>query len=208
MKGHKWFAAIYDRMMAPQEKKFFGEMRRDMLADLSGDVLEIGAGTGANFRHYPATARVIATEPDPFMLERARPRAEEAGPHIELRQASVEGLPFEDTSFDYVIGTLVLCSVGDQRKALSEVKRVLRPGGEFRLYEHVRFDNAIGGLTQDIVTPLWMWVGAGCHPNRDTGRVVREAGFEFVSSDRLSHVPPVPPMLFVRPNLRAVVRRA
>jgi ubiquinone/menaquinone biosynthesis C-methylase UbiE len=205
--GHKWFAAIYDRMMASQEKRFFGAVRREMLADLSGDVLEIGAGTGANFRHYPESARVVATEPDPFMLERARERVAGAKSAIDLRQASVEQLPFEDASFDYVIGTLVLCSVKDPRRALAEIMRVLRPGGEFRLYEHVRFESAFGGITQDVVTPLWKWFGAGCHPNRDTGRFVQEAGFHVVSAERLSHVPPVPPMCFVRPNLRAVVRK-
>jgi len=207
MKGHKWFAAVYDRMMAPGEKKFFAAVRRDMLADLSGDVLEIGAGTGANFAYYPPSARVVATEPDPFMLERARERAARASTPIDLRQASAEELPFPDASFDYVIDTLVLCSVGDPRKTLSEIRRVLKPGGEFRLYEHVRYVNRFGALVQDAVTPAWKWFGAGCHPNRDTERLVREAGFEVVRSERLTHMPPVPPMLFVRPNLRAVARR-
>ncbi len=206
MKGHKWFAAIYDRMMASQEKKFFGAVRAEMLGDVSGDVLEIGAGTGANFRHYPKGARVVAIEPDPYMLERARPRAAEAAAAIELRQASAEDLPFEDASFDFVVDTLVLCSVRDPRRALAEVKRVLRPGGEFRLYEHVRYANRAGAFAQDIANPVWNWFGAGCHPNRDTERFVREAGFEVVRADRLTHLPPVPPMIIVRPNLLAVAR--
>lgn len=205
--GHKWFAAIYDRMMASAEKKFFAAVRRDMLADLSGEVLEIGAGTGANFQYYPEDANVTATEPDTYMMDRGRMRAAKAEAQIDLRQAWADALPFEDASFDYVIATLVLCSVGDPRKALAEVKRVLKPGGEFRLYEHVRYVNRLGALVQDIVTPAWKWFGAGCHPNRDTERFVREAGFEVVRSERLTHMPPVPPMLFVRPNLRAVVRR-
>jgi ubiquinone/menaquinone biosynthesis C-methylase UbiE len=205
--GHKWFAALYDRMMAPGEKAFFAEVRRDMLADLSGDVLEIGAGTGANFPYYPEDANVTATEPDTYMMDRCRMRAAKAEAQIELRQAWAEALPFNDASFDYVIATLVLCSVRDPRKALAEVKRVLKPGGEFRLYEHVRYVNRIGALVQDAVTPAWKWFGAGCHPNRDTGRLVREAGFEVVRSERQTHVPPVPPMLFVRPNLLAVARR-
>jgi len=205
--GHKWFAALYDRMMAPGEKAFFAAVRQDMLADLSGEVLEIGAGTGANFQYYPVGANVTATEPDTYMMDRGRMRAAKAGAQIDLRQAWADALPFDDASFDYVIATLVLCSVGEPRKALTEVKRVLKPGGEFRLYEHVRYVNRLGALAQDVATPVWKWFGAGCHPNRDTGRLVREAGFEVVRSERLTHVPPVPPMLFVRPNLRAIVRR-
>ena len=207
MKGHKWFAAIYDKMLASQEKKFLGAIRQDMLKDVKGDVLEIGAGTGANFQYYPAGTHVVATEPDPYMLERARKRAADASADIELRQVPAEELPYPGASFDFVIDTLVLCSVSDPRKVLSEIYRVLRPGGEYRLYEHVRYQNPVGGILQDAMSPVWQWIGAGCHPNRDTERLVREAGFEVVSAQRLAHVPPIPPMIVVRPNLRAVARR-
>jgi ubiquinone/menaquinone biosynthesis C-methylase UbiE len=207
MKGHKWFAAIYDKMLASEEKKFLGGIREEMLKDITGDVLEIGAGTGANFQYYRPGAHVTAIEPDPYMLQRAQNRASEAHTDIDLRQVAAEELPFPDASFDFVIDTLVLCSVSDPRKVLSEIKRVLKPGGELRLYEHVRYQNPIGGLIQDAVSPAWQWLGAGCHPNRNTERYLREAGFEVVSAQRLTHVPPVPPMIFVRPNLRAVARR-
>lgn len=207
MKGHKWFAAVYDKLLAAEEKKFLGAVREAMLKDVTGDVLEIGAGTGANFQYYRDGAHVIAIEPDPYMMQRAQKRAEGAGKDIELRQAGAEELPFPDASFDFVIDTLVLCSVQDPRKVLSEIKRVLKPGGELRLYEHVRYKNPIGALSQDIISPAWQWFGAGCHPNRDTERLVREAGLEVVSAQRLTHVPPVPPMIFVRPNLQAVARR-
>jgi ubiquinone/menaquinone biosynthesis C-methylase UbiE len=207
MKGHKWFAAIYDKMLASEEKKYLGAIREDMLKDITGDVLEIGAGTGANFQYYRKGAHVVAIEPDPYMLGRAQERAANAAANIDLRQVAAEQLPFPDAAFDFVIATLVLCSVSDPRKVLSEIYGVLRPGGEYRLYEHVRYQNPIGGLMQDAVTPVWQWFGAGCHPNRDAERLVREAGFEVVSAQRLTHVPPVPPMIFVRPNLRAVARR-
>jgi ubiquinone/menaquinone biosynthesis C-methylase UbiE len=207
MKGHKWFAAIYDKMLASEEKKYLGAIREDMLKDVTGDVLEIGAGTGANFQYYRKGAHVVAIEPDPYMLGRAQERAANAAANIDLRQVAAEQLPFPDAAFDFVIATLVLCSVSDPRKVLSEIYGVLRPGGEYRLYEHVRYQNPIGGLMQDAVTPVWQWFGAGCHPNRDAERLVREAGFEVVSAQRLTHVPPVPPMIFVRPNLRAVARR-
>jgi ubiquinone/menaquinone biosynthesis C-methylase UbiE len=207
MKGHKWFAAIYDKMLASEEKKFLGAIRAEMLKDVTSNVLEIGAGTGANFQYYQPGAHVTAIEPDPYMLQRAQKRASEASAEIELRQVGAEELPFPNASFDFVIDTLVLCSVRDPRKVLSEIKRVLKPGGELRLYEHVRYKNPIGALSQDLISPAWQWFGAGCHPNRNTERLVREAGFEVVSAQRLTHVPLVPPMIFVRPNLRAVARR-
>lgn len=206
MKGHKWFAAIYDRMMVPAERKF-GPIREELLADVSGEVLEIGAGTGLNFQYYRNGAHVTATEPDPYMLERARKRAAESPVSIELHQAAAEDLPFPDATFDYVIDTLVLCTVEDPRRALAEIKRVLKPGGELRLYEHVRYENPIGAISQDIVAPVWSWFGAGCHPNRDTGRLLQEAGFHVVSSRIRKELPPVPPMVFTRPNLQAVAQR-
>jgi ubiquinone/menaquinone biosynthesis C-methylase UbiE len=207
MKGHKWFASVYDKMLASQEKGYLGALREEMLKDVTGDVLEIGAGTGANFQYYRDGAKVVATEPDPYMMERAQKRAGAAGKNIVLKQASVEDLPFPDASFDFVIDTLVLCSVNDQRKALSEMKRVLRPGGELRLYEHVRYENRAGSLMQDVISPAWQWFGAGCHPNRDTGRALREAGFEVLSAEVTKPSPPIPPMLFTRPHLQAVARK-
>jgi ubiquinone/menaquinone biosynthesis C-methylase UbiE len=160
-----------------------------------------------NFQHYPMGARVIATEPDPYMLERARQRVAKASASIDLRQVSADALPFRDGAFDFVVSTLVLCSVQSPRKVLSEIKRVLKPGGELRLYEHVRYRNPVGGFAQDAITPLWKWIGAGCHPNRDTERSVRQAGFEVSYANVEMPHPPIPPMLFVRPHLRAVARR-
>ena len=207
MKGHKWFAAIYDRMAASEEKKFMGALRSEMLGEVTGRVLEIGAGTGLNFAHYRNGAEVVATEPDPYMLQRAEKRAAETSANITLHQAPAEDLPFPDESFDVAISTLVLCSVKDPGRALSEVRRVLKPGAEFRVYEHVRYKNPIGALSQDMIMPAWRWFGAGCHPNRDTERHIREAGFEVMSAEVRSEHPPIPPMLFVRPHLRAVARR-
>ena len=207
MKGHKWFAAIYDKMLASEEKKFLGAIRAEMLKDVTGNVLEIGAGTGVNFQYYQAGAHVTATEPDPYMLERARKRASEAKVAIELRQIAAEELPFPDASFDFVIDTLVLCSVSDPRKVLSEIKRVLKPGGQLRLYEHVRYKNPIGALSQDLISPAWQWFGAGCHPNRNTERYLREAGFELSNVRIRKELPPIPPMIFTRPHLQAVARR-
>src|ERR1700693_6363784 len=111
MKGHRWFAAIYDKMLASEEKKFLGAIRAEMLKDVTGNVLEIGAGTGVNFQYYQPGAHVTAIEPDPYMLQRAQKRASEAHTDIDLRRVAAEELPFPDASFDFVIDTLVLCSV-------------------------------------------------------------------------------------------------
>ena len=207
MKGHKWFAAFYDRTSVSEEKKFMGAVRSDLLKDVSGRVLEIGAGSGLTVRHYPNGAEIIATEPDPYMLQRAEPRAAEAEASITLHQAGAEDLPFPETDFDFVVSTLVLCSVDDPVKALAEIRRVLKPGGEFRVYEHVRYKHPIGALSQDLIRPVWHWVGAGCNPNRDTERFLREAGFDLTSVDVRNEHSPIPPKLFVRPHLRAVARR-
>ncbi len=208
-KGHKWFASIYDSMTARAERTFMKRIREEIVGGARGRVLEVGAGTGANFPYYRDHAEeVIATEPDHFMLERARRRAEEVVRPIDLRQASAEELPFDDGSFDTVVSTLVMCSVTDPLRALSEVRRVLKPTGEFRLYEHVRYDHAFGAFWQDIITPVWRWVGAGCHPNRDTAGFVREAGFEFERIELTKPHPPIPPFVFVRPHIKGVARPA
>ena len=183
-KGHRWFAALYDGMSRSEEKGFLGEMRRNLLAGVSGDVLEIGAGTGANFEHYPATARVVALEPDPFMLKRAEKKLAELGrANITLQRGPAESPPFPDASFDTIVSTLVLCTVADPARALEEMRRVLRPGGRVLFIEHVRADG-LGGRVQDAIRPLWGWFGAGCHPNRRTEETLRDAGWDVVIDER------------------------
>ncbi|MEE8346996.1 MAG: class I SAM-dependent methyltransferase [Dehalococcoidia bacterium] len=206
-KGHKWFAAVYDRLIASAERSYMKAVREEIAGGAKGRVLEVGAGTGANFAYYNDHAEeIIATEPDHYMFERARRRAEEVGRPIELRQASAEELPFDDASFDTVVSTLVMCSVKDPLRALSEVRRVLKPSGELRLYEHVRYEHAFGAFWQDLVTPPWRWFLAGCHPNRDTAGLVREAGFEFQQLELMKPVPPIPPFVFSRPHIKGVAR--
>ena len=206
-KGHRWFAAIYDRMTASAERSYMKAIREEIIGGARGRVLEVGAGTGASFPYYNDHAdEIIATEPDRYMLERARRRAEEAGRPIELRQSPAEDLAFDDASFDTVVSTLVLCTVEDPAQALWEIRRVLKPSGELRIYEHVRYDHAFGAFWQDVITPAWRWFGAGCHPNRDTASIIREAGFEFQQLELMKPVPPIPPMVFSRPHIKGVAR--
>jgi ubiquinone/menaquinone biosynthesis C-methylase UbiE len=183
-RGHRWFAALYDRLSGSEERGFLGAMREQLLSDLAGDVLEIGAGTGANFEHYPPTAKVTALELDPFMLKRAHEKltALERS-NITLQQAPAERLPFGDASFDAVVSTLVLCTVRDVSQSLAEIQRVLRQGGRLHFIEHVRADG-LGGRVQDLIRPIWGWFGAGCHPNRRTLDTLRAAGFDVAVTER------------------------
>jgi ubiquinone/menaquinone biosynthesis C-methylase UbiE len=187
-KGHRWFAAWYDRLTAGNERRLAKTIRPRLMGEAHGRVLEVGAGTGASFPYYPPDAQVVATEPDPHMLERARKRAAGlGGANIELRQASAEQLPFDDASFDHVITSLVLCTVRDQPKALAEARRVLKPGGTLRFLEHVRNDESrFWGTVQDGIAPVWRWIGAGCNPNRRTQAAIEQAGFAI---DWLERVP-------------------
>jgi len=203
--GHRWFAALYDRMMAPAERSFMRQVRQEVAGGARGRVLEIGCGTGANFPFYTdAASEVIAIEPNPYMLERARKKVSAAGWPVEIRQAAAEQLPFEDATFDTVVDTINMCTIGDLPQALSEIKRVLKPGGQLRFYEHVRYEHPIGALAQDLISPIWKWFGAGCHPNRDITRSIREAGFVIQELERTKPLPPLPPMMFSRPHIRGI----
>jgi ubiquinone/menaquinone biosynthesis C-methylase UbiE/predicted GNAT family N-acyltransferase len=179
--GHRWFAAGYDRLNARWERTHGAKLRRGLLAGLRGDVVEIGAGTGANFEHYPGDARVVALEPDPYMFARAQTRLR---PNIELRQAPAERLPIPDASADGVVSTIVLCTVDDVPKALGEIRRVLRPGGEFRFLEHVRA-TGLAGAVMDVVQPVYGWFSGGCHLNRRTEQAIGDAGFEMAQLERM-----------------------
>lgn len=205
-RGHRWFAALYDRLLSRAEATFLRAVRADVAGGARGLVLELGCGTGANFPYYREDARLVATEPDPYMLARARRRARGVGKPIALVQAAAESLPFPDGTFDAVVATLVLCSVEDPLHALAEVRRVLRPGGELRFYEHVRYPDGPLAVLQDIVTPVWSWFGAGCHPNRDVTRLLREAGLEPVRLEWSRPLPPYPPMCFVRIHVLGVAQ--
>ena len=182
-KGHPWFAASYDLITRLSERRVLAPLRRRLLSAATGKVLEIGAGTGANFPYYSAAEAVVAIEPDPFMLRRSRKRAYELGLQFDLHQSPAEALPFGDASFDTVVSTLVLCTVTDPTRALAEIKRVLKPDGTLRFVEHVRAGGFVGRL-QDHLTPVWRLVGAGCHPNRRTVERIWEAGFDIVEMER------------------------
>jgi len=203
-KGHRWFAAVWDWQTRHEPGKL-REWRKEVAGGARGRVLEIGCGGGANFEHYGESAtEIVATDPDPFMLQHARSRVAQLQGRVEVQQASAEALPFDDASFDTVVSTVNMCSIGDPARALAEIRRVLKPGGEYRFFDHVRYGNAIGGFVQDVATPVWKWLGAGCHPNRDIERLIRGAGLNIVQIDHPTVVPPIPPLVIVRPCIKGV----
>lgn len=175
--GHRLFAAFYDPMTRVGERRIIGGCRHELLAGLSGSVLEIGVGTGANFPYYSSAAEVIGIEPDQFMLRRAEAKLARSGkPAMALRRGSAEEIPFPDQAFDRVVSTLVLCTVQDQLQALAEIARVLKPGGSLHIIEHVRGEGILGRL-QDGIRPGWQAIAGGCVLNRRTGEALQRAGF-------------------------------
>ena len=185
---HPLFARFYAFASRGMEKRGAAEHRRELLTGLAGRVIEVGAGNGLSFAHYPpGVTEVVAVEPEPYL----RARAEEAAPSAPVPVRVVAGLadqlPVGDSGFDAAVCSLVLCSVPDQARALTEARRVLRPGGELRFYEHVRGTGARARL-QDAVDPVWSRVGAGCHPNRDTVAAIGAAGFRIESVRRFDFV--------------------
>jgi ubiquinone/menaquinone biosynthesis C-methylase UbiE len=176
---HPLFARVFDRISRKAEEAGQADHRREMLAGLSGRVLEVGAGNGLNFRHYPdSVEEVIAVEPEAYLRERAQESAEKASVAIRVVDGLADRLPVDDGSVDAAVASLVLCSVGDQDRALAELRRILRPGGELRFYEHVVSDRPGFARFQRVVGHGWPLFAGGCHPDRDTAAAIRRAGFE------------------------------
>ena len=181
----RFFALTYDRQTAKVEKVFLGALREGLLAGVGGRVLEIGAGTGANLRFYgPEVESLALTEPEPPMMRRLQQRAVDLAPAATILRAPAEDLPFEDDTFDVAVSTLVLCGVSDQPRALRELRRVLRPGGELRFLEHVRADDAKLARHQDRMNGINRLV-VRCECNRSTLDTIQAAGFEIVRVDHL-----------------------
>jgi ubiquinone/menaquinone biosynthesis C-methylase UbiE len=191
-----FFAWTYDRQLAKVEKAGLQTIREGVLAEATGRVLEVGAGTGANLPHYgPSVESLTMTEPDPAMLRRLKRRVDKEAPETAVVKAPAEELPFDDDSFDVAVSTLVLCGVDDQSRALSQLRRVVRPGGRLIFIEHVRSDEPGLARWQDRLNGLNKLV-ACCDCNRRTLDSISAAGFEVteVEHTELKKVPP-----FVRP---------
>ena len=184
------FARIYDRVSGRAEDAGQREHRRELLEGLSGRVVEVGAGNGLNFAHYPAAVEeVLAVEPEPFLRERARAAAASSAVAVRVLDGTAERLPVGDASVDGAVASLVLCTVPDQAAALAELRRVLVPGGELRFYEHVRSERAGFARYQRVADLLWPHIAGGCHTARDSGRAIEAAGFRIERCRRLTFRP-------------------
>lgn len=207
MREHRIFASVYDLMLRGTERGGLRDMRAELLSEARGRTLELGAGTGLNLAHYTgAVTELVLTEPDPHMARRLRRRLQDEPPapaRVEVVEAPAERLPFEDGSFDSVVSTLVLCSVETPATATGEIVRVLKPDGRLLYLEHVRADDDGLARWQDRLERPWGWLGAGCHPNRDTVAQLQAAGLETESlvRDRMPKAPPI-----VRPVVRGRAR--
>ena len=204
---HPIFARLLDRVSEREERMGQADHRREMLAGLEGRVVELGAGNGINFKYYPdGVTELVAVEPEGYL----RARAEEAAGSAPVPVTVIDGvgarLPLQDAAFDAGVASQVLCSVPDQHATLTELRRVIRPGGELRFYEHVRSEKPKLARLQDRVNRVWPLFTGGCHPNRDTAAAIDRAGFVIEGCRRF----PFRPSFFcapVAPRILGVARR-
>ncbi len=193
---HPIAARLYAGQAGKAEQLGLAERRAQLLSGLSGRVLEIGAGTGSNFPHYPpSVSEVVAIEPEAYLRGLAEKAATDAPVPVHVLDAAAEALPFEDGEFDAAIASLVLCSVHNPARALGELFRVTRSCGELRFNEHVRSHSPVVARIQQTADRIgWPRVAGGCHLARDTEALISHAGFEIGSMDRYSfRIPPLDP---------------
>jgi ubiquinone/menaquinone biosynthesis C-methylase UbiE len=183
---HPLFARFYARLSAAMEAAGVADHRDKLLAGLTGSVLEVGAGSGLNFGHYPQTVTsVLAVEPEPHLREIAGRAARQAAVPITVIDGTAELLPAGDGSVDAVVASLMLCSVADQSVALAEMRRVLRPGGELRFMEHVSAESSGQLRIQQLAdATVWPLCFGGCHASRDSVSAIATAGFRVTEVTR------------------------
>jgi ubiquinone/menaquinone biosynthesis C-methylase UbiE len=181
-----WSQWIFPHIMewTARDNEELKALRSRALADCNGRVLELGIGTGLNLPHYPPEVRrIVAVDPNPGMARLARKRMQTLGIEVEHHQITAEQLPFDASSFDSVVCTLTLCSIPKVANALGEVRRVLRPGGQFLFLEHGRHPDERMGKWQDRLNPLWGRIFDGCNINRDMRGLVQGSGLELTALD-------------------------
>jgi ubiquinone/menaquinone biosynthesis C-methylase UbiE len=198
------FAAGYDWMMAGPEKAVLRGRREALVSRVTGDVLEVGGGTGANLPFYGAGVEMLViTEPEEPMAGRLERKLSGYSLPARVVRAPAEELPLEDASFDFVVSTLVLCTVVDPARALAEIHRALKPGGRLVFLEHVRSDDPRLARWQNRLHGAWVRLAYGCHCNRTTLESIERAGFSIaeLEYDRMQKAPPI-----VRPLIAGLAR--
>jgi SAM-dependent methyltransferase len=185
--GHPIFARVYPVIARAGEQRGTAEHRQALLAGLRGRVIEVGAGNGLNFPHYPqGVTEVIAIEPEPHLRGLAEHTAAAAPVPVRVSEGIAEALPAADGELDAAVTSLVLCSVADQATALREIARALRPGGELRFYEHVIGERRGQARMQRAMdATFWPLISGGCHCARDTTQAIRDAGFQIERHERI-----------------------
>jgi ubiquinone/menaquinone biosynthesis C-methylase UbiE len=191
---------LYDLFSARAERAGIGELRRRLLADLEGDVLELGSGTGASLPYYERARRLTAVEPDDSMAARLPRKIAEARVPIDVVTTRAEHMPFPDESYDAVVAAFMLCSVEDPAAVLAEARRVLRPGGKLVVLEHVLGEGRTAQWQQRL-TRLHARMAGNCHLDRNTGETVEAAGFDASRLERV-RLPGTHPL--VRSGLQGV----
>ncbi|MFH9616612.1 class I SAM-dependent methyltransferase [Streptomyces pratensis] len=179
---HPVFARFYARMSVTADiKGGLAAHRDELLTGLSGRVIEIGAGNGLNFTHYPgAVSEVVAIEPERSLRQLAAGAGLRAEVPVDVVPGTAEALPVKSEAFDAAVASLVLCTVRDLPRALAEIKRVLRPGGELRFFEHTLAPGrALSTAQRAVDRTFWPLLFGGCHTARDTVAAIEEAGFEL-----------------------------
>lgn len=201
-----WHQRLYATLMArasPYYDHLVNERKERLFAPLTGVILEIGPGTGPNLKYFRPDTHWIGIEPNPAMHPYLQQEAEGLGRPIELRNLAGNRLPAADDSIDAVVSTLVLCTVPDPAVTVAEILRVLKPGGCFAFIEHVAAPRHTGlRRLQRWVRPLWQRVTDGCHPDRETGRTIEQAGFSHVELERFSV-----PVSIVKPHIAGVASK-
>ena len=200
-------AFFYDRFMANIEEACIREWRHELLGQVSGEVLEIGAGTGANINHYSdRVTKLVLTEPDEYMRKRLMPQVNSHDlRNIHVMGGKAEIIEADDETFDYVVASLVCCSVADPNAVFREIKRVLKQGGGLVFLEHVAAaEGTSRRCWQNIINPLWRTLMGNCHLNRETEQAILTAGFKIIQIERESmrKAPPI-----VQPTIRGVARK-
>jgi len=207
--SHPLFARFYQRISEVMDRAGAAEHRKALTAGLRGRVIEIGAGNGRMFAHYPPqVTEVLAVEPEPHLRAAALDAAQTAPVPIKVIDGLAEDLPAGDGEFDAAVAALVLCTVPDQATALTEIRRVLRPGGQLRFFEHIAApDPGLLHRTQRLVdATVWPRLFAGCHTSRDTVTAITAAGFVIDEVHRFPFPDSGPPTP-ARPHARGRATR-
>ena len=206
---HPIFARVYHWMSTKAEEAGEAEHRRELLTGLHGRVLELGAGNGLHFEEYAATVEeVVAVEPEAYLRERAIEAAREANGRVDVVDGLAGQLAFKHQQFDAAVVSSVLCTVPDVDAALTDLRRLIRPGGELRFYEHVLApEPRLAALQRALIrSGVWPLIGGGCHADRDTASAIQRSGFDIENCRRFDFRP-TPLVAPAAPRILGTARR-